>query len=113
MRKLALLLVAGTLGACGSSSDGAQFKEAKRLIAENCAGCHQVPGVAAARGRVGPSLAGIGHQQIIAGHFVNTPLMLAHWIAHPQLLLPGDAMPETGLTEEQAQSIATYLYSLD
>jgi cytochrome c1 len=113
MRKLALLLVACTLAACGSASDGAQFNEAKRLIAENCAGCHQVPGVATARGRVGPSLAGIGRQQIIAGHFGNSPLMLAHWIAHPQLLLPGNAMPDTGLTEQQAQSIATYLYSLD
>ncbi len=113
MRELALLVVALTLAACGRASNGAQFNEAKRLIAANCAGCHQVPGVASARGRVGPSLAGIAHQQIIAGHFVNSPLMLAHWIAHPQLLLPGDAMPETGISEEQAQSIATYLYSLD
>ena len=27
-------------------------------------------------------------------------------------MLPGDAMPEMGLTHEEAQSIATYLYTL-
>ena len=28
-------------------------------------------------------------------------------------LLPGDAMPEMGLTREQAQSMANYLYTLE
>jgi cytochrome c len=113
MRELALLTFLCLLVGCGRAPDSARFKEAKSLIAANCAGCHQVPGVARAHGRVGPSLAGIAHQQIIAGHFVNSPLMLARWIAYPQVLLPGDAMPQTGITLEQAQSIATYLYSLD
>jgi cytochrome c len=113
MRELAITVVLCALAACGASVRDAQFKEAQRLIATNCAGCHQVPGVPSARGRVGPSLAGIAHQQIIAGHFVNSPQTLARWIAYPQVLLPGDAMPDTGITEEQARRIATYLYSLD
>jgi cytochrome c2 len=110
---LILLVALGALAACGSKSDQLQMRRAKTLIADNCAACHLVPGVAGAKGRVGPSLAGIAHQQIIAGHFANTPEGLTHWIEHPQLLLPGDAMPEMGLTHEEAHLIATYLYTLE
>jgi cytochrome c1 len=35
------------------------------------------------------------------------------WISRPQSLLPGDAMPDTGLTPEQAAAVADYLYTLD
>ena len=89
----------------------ARLMEARTLIADHCGACHRVPGVPGTNGRVGPSLADIGTQMIIAGHFVNTPDNLARWIADPQELLPGDAMPDTGVTYEQARSIAYYLYS--
>ena len=94
-------------------SDAAQLREAKALIAANCAACHRVPGVATAQGRVGPSLAGISRQQIIAGHFANTPENLTAWIEHPQHFLPGDAMPEMGLSHEQARKIVDYLYTME
>ncbi|HEY0747714.1 MAG TPA: c-type cytochrome [Steroidobacteraceae bacterium] len=89
------------------------MREAKALIAANCGACHRVPGVARAKGRVGPSLGQISRQQIIAGHFVNTPDELTRWIEHPQALLPGDAMPETGLSHEQVLKIVDYLYEVD
>jgi cytochrome c len=90
-----------------------QRREAIGLIAANCGACHQVPGVAGAKGRVGPSLSGIARQQIIAGHFINTPENLTSWIEHPQSLLPGDAMPETGLNHEQVRTIVDYLYTME
>ena len=90
-----------------------QQNETTALIAERCGACHIVPGVAGAVGRVGPSLAGIGRQQIIAGHFPNSRPALIAWISRPQSLLPGDAMPDTGLTPEQAEAVADYLYTLD
>ncbi len=108
---LAAVLGSGLWGCSGAES--AETRDARRLIAANCGACHVVPGVPGARGRVGPSLEDIGRQKIIAGHFVNSPAMLARWIQHPQVLLPGDVMPEMGLTETQARSIATYLYSAD
>jgi len=86
---------------------------AQSLIATHCAACHQVPGVAVATGRVGPSLAHIGSQQIIAGYFANSPQMLTQWIEHPQKLLPGNAMPEMGLLPDQAAAIVDYLYTLE
>ena len=60
---------------------------------------------------MGPSLDGIGRQLIIAGHFVNSPDNLARWISDPQAMLPGDVMPNTGVTYEQGRLIAFYLYS--
>jgi cytochrome c2 len=103
----ALILLAPALAACQ------QQTATTRLIAERCGACHIVPGVAGANGRVGPSLAGIGRQQIIAGHFPNSRPALTAWISRPQSLLPGDAMPDTGLTPDQAAAVADYLYTLD
>jgi cytochrome c1 len=31
---------------------------------------------------------------------------------HPQSVVPGNAMPEMGITEAQARDIASYLYTL-
>jgi cytochrome c len=102
------------LGGCSSDdAKAAQLARAKTLIAANCNACHMVPGVSGANGRVGPPLAGIASRQIIAGHFANTPDNLANWIEHPQRMLPADAMPEMGLSHEEAQTIATYLYTLE
>jgi cytochrome c2 len=113
MRGLILVLAFGSVAACRNESEQLEMARAKTLIKENCAACHQVPGIVGADGRVGPSLADIAHQQIIAGHFANSPEALARWIEHPQRLLPGDAMPEMGLSYEQARVIATYLYTLE
>jgi cytochrome c len=110
MRRLILMALVLCVAACSHHSEHAQ---ARQLIADHCAACHQVPGVSGANGRVGPSLAGIGGQQIIAGHFANTPDTLTRWIEHPQQLLPGNAMPEMNLTHDQAQQITAYLYTLE
>jgi cytochrome c2 len=110
---LAILTGSAALSGCSNSAEGDKFAAAKTLIANECAACHTVPGVAGAHGRVGPPLTGIGNRQIIAGHFANTPNNMVSWIEHPQRLLPGDAMPEMGLSHEQAQTIASYLYTLE
>ncbi len=109
MRWLILLSIFG-LAAC--HGDGRQ-REAKALIAARCATCHIVPGVSSAVGRVGPPLAGIAAQQIIAGRYANDRATLIRWIMHPQAMQPGSAMPEMGITESQAALIATYLETLD
>lgn len=103
----------GVLAACGSGTGRERTQEAKTLIAQNCAACHRVPGVAVARGRVGPSLAQIRQQQIIAGYFANSPGLLTRWIEHPQELLPGNAMPDMHLSHEQAMTIVDYLYTME
>jgi cytochrome c2 len=89
-----------------------KFAEAKTIIGRQCAACHRVPGVPGAVGNVGPSLQGIARRQIVAGKLPNSPANMVRWLMHPQQVSPGTAMPELGLTEDQAGKIAAYLYTL-
>lgn len=110
--RLVTLAAAIALAGCRAQA-GDQFADARQLISARCGSCHRVPGVPGATGRVGPSLDGIGRQQIIAGYFPNSRDNMIGWISHPHRLLPGNAMPDTGLTPDQASRIADYLYTLD
>ena len=82
------------------------------IAAAQCGACHDIPGVIGADGRVGPPLAGFARRTIIAGLLPNTPTDLVRWLRTPQAVKPGDAMPDTGLSEQQAKDAAAYLYSL-
>lgn len=77
-----------------------------------CGGCHQVPGVPGARGRVGPPLDDVAARMYIAGVTENKPDNLISWIRDPQMVDSATAMPKTGVTERQARDIAAYLYTL-
>jgi len=59
----------------------------------------------------GPSLAKIATRSEIAGHFANTPQNMVQWLQHPQQLLPGNGMPDMGVTDSDARNIAAYLYT--
>jgi cytochrome c2 len=76
-----------------------------------CAGCHQIPGVPGAQGRVGPPLAGIAQRLYVAGTLPNTPDNLVAFILHPRAHSPNTAMPITGIDERGARDVAAYLYS--
>ena len=108
---MALLATLPLVACNGAQHD--RYAVAKALIADKCAGCHKVPGVANAVGMVGPPLAGIARRQVIAGKFANTPGNMERWIMHPQHYVPGNAMPEMGITEAQAKVITDYLNTLD
>jgi cytochrome c1 len=100
------------LAACGGGhGDGHDL--AKAVIGAHCGACHEVPGVRTARGRVGPSLAGIGKRQIIAGKLANSRPNMVRWITHAQSIAPGSAMPDIPLSQQQANAVADYLYTLD
>jgi cytochrome c len=111
MHRPILLLTLAALAGCQGKGD--PHAEARALIAARCAGCHTVPGVAGANGRVGPSLAGFANRRIIAGQFANNRALLLRWLLHPQAMTPGGGMPEMGLTQAEAMTIANYLYTLD
>src|SRR5579864_4897972 len=82
------------------------------IYSYNCGSCHTIPGVPEAKGTVGPPLEGIGNRRYIAGSLVNTPENLITWTIRPQQVQPGTAMPNLGVTQEQAADIAAYLYTL-
>ncbi len=61
---------------------------------------------------VGPPLDDWSERRFIAGSFPNEPEMLVQWIRFPQAIEPGNAMPNMGVTEQDARDISAYLYTL-
>jgi cytochrome c2 len=85
----------------------------KQLIGSyGCGACHMIPGVHAARGKVGPPLLFFADRTMIAGELPNTPANLEKWIQHPKEVEPNTAMPELGVQPNEAREIAAYLYTL-
>ncbi len=68
-----------------------------------------IPGVASARGRLAVPLTDFGLRSYIAGRVPNRPELLARWIADPRSLVPDTAMPDMGVTDDDARDIAAYL----
>jgi cytochrome c len=77
-----------------------------------CGACHYIPGIHDARGMVGPPLMFFGQRTFIAGEVPNSPENLVQWIRSPKSIEPGTAMPELGLSEQEARDVAAYLYTL-
>lgn len=77
-----------------------------------CGACHTIPGIAGARGLVGPPLTAYRHRVYIAGKFPQEPALLARWIQDAPSLAPQTAMPNVGVTAADARDIVAYLYQL-
>lgn len=76
----------------------------------SCGACHEIAGVQGANGKVGPPLSTFADRTMIAGVLPNTPENLVRWLRHPQAVVPGNAMPDVGLSDSQARDVAAYLY---
>ena len=77
-----------------------------------CGSCHDIPGIRSARGTVGPPLGRIAVRTYLAGRLSNTPANMMQWIQHPQHIERGTAMPEMGVTPDDARDITAFLYTL-
>lgn len=102
-----LLVVTCALAAC--HPEPTSRTATPSLVASQCAACHTIPGVPLAQGKVGPSLAGLSSRRYIAGVLPNTPENLRRFLQHPRQIEPDGAMPDLGLTPDQAAAIADYL----
>jgi len=120
-RRLALtgwgLLLAASLAACGSQEPtpaGLGDPLQGRFIAmrEACGSCHAIPGLQQADGLAGPPLTGFARRARIAGMLANTPDNLVRWLRSPQVVVPGNAMPDLRLTDKEARDVAAYLETL-
>ncbi|MBY0226950.1 MAG: c-type cytochrome [Hyphomicrobium sp.] len=85
---------------------------AKLILKVGCGLCHRIPGIESAKGNVGPPLDGIGTRIFIAGKLNNTTDNMVRWLRFPQEVVPGNAMPDMGLNEEEARDIAAYLATI-
>lgn len=92
------------------------------FMSSPCIACHSISGTRAI-GRIGPDLTFLGDRWSVgAGTIENSPEAIADWITDPHGLKPGAkmpgtavgaaGMPPTGLSEEEVNAIAQYLYSL-
>lgn len=109
---LACSVAAFAAGPAWNVAGGDARRGPKLIVHFGCAGCHTVPGVAGARGTVGPPLTQFAARGYIAGMLRNTPPNLVRWIRDPQGVVPGNAMPNMGVSDAQARDIAAYLYTL-
>lgn len=92
---------------------GARPDRGRVLIQKHgCGACHTIPAVRGATGKVGPRLDRMREQVYIAGGLPNTPPNLTSWIANPKQVDPRTAMPDLGISEQDARDIAAYLYSV-
>lgn len=82
------------------------------IVSYGCIACHTVPGVGGNQNNVGPPLAGFARRRVIAGRLPNTPANVAAWVQDPQRIEPGTVMPDVGVSAEDAEHIAAYLYTL-
>jgi cytochrome c2 len=112
---MCLALSAGQSEASESWSgpvDGDPARGAAEIRYVGCGSCHMIPGIAGADGLVGPPLDFISRRIYIAGVLRNTPQNMMAWLQNPQKFVPGNAMPNMNLSEEQSRNITAYLYTL-
>ena len=114
-----IMFSAVTLAAVGcsrfdvaTSKAGSQRSAPELMVQYGCPTCHVIPNVPGAVGKVGPSLDDLSQRSYLAGSLPNTPENLVQWIMHPQHYEPGTAMPEMGVTEQDARRIQIFLESV-
>ena len=111
-------LGAAFLAACNSADKPAtstmgNAKLGKKAIEKyGCGSCHTIPGVKEADGLVGPPLEKFSERSFIAGQLANTEENLARWIRNSQEVEPGTAMPNLGVSQEDAENIAAYITTI-
>jgi cytochrome c len=100
----AAFLFAPVVAACGQEqaqlpSVSGNPQNGRQLIQTfGCGACHTIPGIDGADSLVGPPLVAWKRRIYIAGLLRNTPDSLATWIEHPQKIVPGNAMPDMGIS---------------
>jgi mono/diheme cytochrome c family protein len=102
----------GSAGGEGNAQDS--VRRGQRALAQYaCNACHTIPGTTGSFPHVGPPLAGMARRAMIGGKLANTPDNMVRWLRHTRDVDPLTAMPEMGVTEQDARDIAAYLATLD
>ena len=117
---LAIALCA--LAACGTGNSdeydaatiahGSPHRGHDLIMQYGCGSCHSIPGIPGAVATVAPPLAGIAQRSYIGGVLTNTPDHLREWIMDPPKVDSNTAMPNLGVSAQDARDISAYLYTL-
>jgi cytochrome c2 len=92
---------------------GGDSAAGKLLIGRyGCGGCHEIPGIDGAQGRAGPPLDDVAVRTVLAGRLPNDPANMVRWLRDPQGVVPGNGMPDLGVSDKDARDMSAYLYTL-
>jgi cytochrome c len=104
-----------------TQTDPATLQTAIAVIQQSrCGACHIIPGIPTANGNFGPDLGPHDDVPPVAGRTLiaifprgsvpnNSLDDLAAWIQNPAALKPGTAMPNMGVSHDDALAVAAYL----
>lgn len=117
---LLILAAVSLLGCAGGQkvqpytiATGGNPHRGRAVIADfKCGSCHTIPGIPGAHGVFGPPLNMMARRSYVAGNFPNSPDNLERWIMAPTAMKPKTAMPDLGLTRQQARDVTAYLETL-
>ncbi|HKS28076.1 MAG TPA: c-type cytochrome [Pyrinomonadaceae bacterium] len=117
-----LMALLPVVGGCGKQSrvwqqaaamtGGSPERGREKIRKYGCAACHTIPGIPDADALVGPPLTSMAARTYIAGVISNTPENMVRWIQNPPGVDDKTAMPNLGVTEQDARDISSYLYTL-
>jgi cytochrome c2 len=106
--RLALLFLLTSMLGCMRSEHSEEAKRGQDHIQYYGRGsCHTIPGVPGAHATVGPPL-----DQMANEVTSRESCPIRRPIQHPEQIHPGTAMPELGVTPQDAKEIAAYLEEL-
>lgn len=85
----------------------------EKIRQAGCGACHVIPGVAGARGQVGPPLTAVANRRYLSGSIPNDTENMIGWLLDPRGHDPRTAMPQVVATRADARDITAYLYTLE
>jgi cytochrome c1 len=121
-RKLLLIVIAlaTVLAGCGLPEEtmverdfpqGNAEARRQQIIDYGCGACHTIDGIPGANGVVGPPLVNYEERHYIAGELTNNAANLIQWIQNPKAIEPDTAMPNLGVSRQEAIDMVAYFYS--
>lgn len=109
--------LAATVTACAPETrqidvPGGDAERGHELVMQyGCTSCHSIPNVPSVGDEsVAPALDNLADRDFLAGQIPNRTEELIAWLQNPQLIAPGTLMPDMGVTEDDAEDIAAFLY---
>ena len=118
---ITMLLLAWLMAGCSATQEAiverefpqqADAEAGRQLIMDyGCGACHTIEGIRTANGVVGAPLIDYETQHYIAGELPNNAVNLARWIQNPQEIEPDTAMPNLGVSYQEAMDMVAYFYS--
>jgi cytochrome c len=118
--RTAAIILAGVLGLAASGcergrdspvSGGDSDRGRAAILKYGCSSCHSIPGIREGNS-VGPPLDSYSRRPRVADTLPNTPDNLTLFLLDPASVRPGTAMPDVGLSTDEARDITAFLYTL-